>query len=89
MIKFEPQVDTVLVKLAVGDIPAPEKQHDTYTSGKIVAVNKLEFEEWQSRIGQTAHWIGYKDDCRLPNKMAFIQMKDILGFSYEDDTPEH
>lgn len=87
MTSIEPAEGVVLVELIkeFGDIPTPEKSHDSLTSGKIVSVNKAD-EDYNSRIGQIAHWRKYVDDARLPGNLCFIDIKDIKGFSYAPDS---
>lgn len=80
---IEPSPQVILVKLDVGTIPGPEKLHNTYTSGLVVAVNDQDKESLGYLVGRIAYWRGFKDDCRLPDKMALIDLKDILGSSYE------
>jgi len=89
---IEPSVGTVLVKLAVsehGDIPVPEKNHDSITNGTILAVHPDDKEKYGDLVGRTGYWRLYKDDLRIDarvgaEKLCLIEIKDILGSSYED-----
>jgi len=88
MTSIEPMAGTVLVKLATsefGDIPVPEKQHDSMTWGQVLLVNKFDHEIYGFLEGRMAYWRKYKDDARIPgkDKLVFIEIKDILGTSYE------
>ncbi len=85
----EPSAGAILVRLDSGAIPAPEKQHDTVTSGQVIAINPSDANVYAVWVGRDAHWRGYKDDCRLPNKLALIEIKDVLGTTYDDDTAQH
>lgn len=84
---IEPADGVVLAKLSTsefGDIPIPEKAHDSMTYGVIVKVPKGAGME--NRIGQTAFWRKYKDDARIPgkDKLVLIEQKDILGYAHSD-----
>ena len=84
---IEPTKGTVLVELGTsewGDIPVPEKAHDSLTWGKVVAVNESETKEYGWMVGRNAHWRKYKDDARVDRTSCFIEIKDILGTSYEN-----
>jgi len=88
MTSIEPMAGTVLAKLSTsefGDIPVPEKQHDSMTWGKVLAVNGYDLEIYGYLEGRVAYWRKYKDDARIPgeDRLVFIEIKDILGTSYE------
>jgi co-chaperonin GroES (HSP10) len=86
---IEPMRGTVLVELGTsewGDIPVPEKSHDSLTWGKVVAVNEDDKEAYGFLQNRNAHWRKYKDDARVDNNYAFIEIKDILGTSYANTT---
>lgn len=86
MISNEPFKGVVLVELLgeFGNIPTVVKEHTTLTSGTIIAVNKADEEEYGFLVGRTAYWRKYKDDARIGKNGCFIDIKDILGSSYED-----
>lgn len=88
MTTYEPEPGTVLVKLAeseFGNIPVPTKAYDSLTWGLVVKLNSADTTKTylENRI---AYWRKYKDDARVPEtKFALIEIKDILGSSYESD----
>jgi co-chaperonin GroES (HSP10) len=88
---LEPESGSVLVELGIsefGNIPVPEKQHDSMTWGKVIAVNEMDTDK-EYLIGRIAFWRKYKDDARVPDAIAegkryvWIQIEDILGTAYE------
>jgi len=84
-----PMEGTVLVQLSTsefGDIPVPEKQHDSMTWGKVIGVNPAD-DKYVFLLNKTAYWRKYKDDARVPGeqKLVFIEIKDILGVSFEQE----
>lgn len=86
----EPEPGVILVRLATsefGDVPVPEKAHDSMTHGTVVAINP-ENKDRAYLMGRTAYFRKYKDDARLfeDNKLALIEIKDVLGTSYEKET---
>jgi hypothetical protein len=85
---IEPSEGVVLVELAgnFGVVTMTEKSYDSLTSGKVIAVNPNDKGN-AYLLGRTEYHRAYKDDCRIPNhddpKLALIEVKDILGSSYE------
>jgi len=81
---IEPAEEVVLVELIskFGNVPTVGKPHDTYTSGKILAVGNNVPKE---KIGKIAHWRGYKDDARVGDNQCLIEVKDILGYASTDN----
>ena len=88
---LEPMQGSVLAELATsefGDIPVPEKQHDSTTWAKVMAVNEND-KEYLYLLDRTIFYRKYKDDARIPSviedkkKLVFIDIKDILGTAYE------
>lgn len=77
--KIEPAEGVVLVELVKNKFSI-EKDHTTYTSGKILAGDVR-------HEGQIAHWRGFKDDARVGNNQCLIEIKDILG--YENPSNNH
>lgn len=90
MTTIEPMPGTVLVQLAeseYGNIPVPVKSHDSLTWGQVVSVNEDDVIACGFLRGRVAYWRKYKDDARIPNtKLALIEIKDILGSSYDSDS---
>lgn len=92
---IEPEKGVVLVKLGVseyGDIPVPPKDHDSLTWGEVVSINKEDRDDYSYLLGRRAHWRKYKDDLRIDAKvgdsiLCLIEIKDILGTSYDTDSP--
>lgn len=83
---IEPNEGVVLVELPTsewGNIPVPEKPHDSLTGGMIIAINPADSEKFGHWNGRMAHWRKYKDDARIKKNLALIEIKDILGTSYE------
>lgn len=83
----EPTKGNILVELSAsewGDIPVPEKSHDSLTYGKVISVSKSEVEKNDWLVGRTAYWRKYRDDARIGENMCFIEVKDIMGTSYEN-----
>lgn len=81
----------VLAELALsefGDVPVPEKDHDSITWGTVVAINREDEEEYKYLLGRKAHWRRYMDDCRIPEnkQLVLIEIDKILGTSYEEDS---
>lgn len=89
-IHIEPADGVVLVKLSTsefGDIPVPEKAHDSMTHGIIVAVSR-DNSILQEHIGKLAFWRKFKDDARIPGKekLVLIEVKDILGYGTDSSS---
>lgn len=66
------------------NIPVPEKDYDSMTWGTILAVNKNDEADYGFLVGRQAHWRKFKDDCRVGKNDVLIEIKDILGSSYEE-----
>lgn len=89
---FEPPKGSVICKLPASDygeeIEVDQTMHHSVTHGEIVAVHKGDLgpsdEEIESRMGHMAYWHKYKDDAAMDSDRhyAFIEIKDILGFSH-------
>lgn len=85
---IQPEPGNVVVKLPVseyGDIPVPEKQHDSLTWGTVVAISEADKDK-AYLMGRTAYWRKYKDDARLGDNLCLIEIKDIMGSSFENTT---
>jgi len=85
---IEPMQGTVLVKLAdseFGAVRTPGKAYDTITWGTVIAINKNDSDH-EYLLNREAYWRPWKDEARLPfdKTLAHIEIKDILGTSYED-----
>lgn len=85
---------TALVSLGAsnfGDVPVPEKSHDTITWGTIIKLNKEDEKQYGYLLNREGYWRAYKDDAKIDphvgqKKLCLIDIKDILGSSYEDTT---
>lgn len=69
-----------------GDLPTVKKEHDSLTWGTVICVSLMDNERYGYLLGRTAHWRKYKDDARLGDNLALIEIGDILGTSYEPDS---
>lgn len=84
---IQPMEGVVVVELIgkYGGIPTPDKPHDTYTSGRVIKMNKLDTDK-HYLLDTIAYWPGYKDDARVGNNQCFILIKDILGYEVSPST---
>lgn len=83
-ITIKPVKGVVVVKLPLsefGDIPVPEKAHDSVTYGEVVSINPKDTDA-KEFMGTTVHFRKYKDDARI-GELCLIEIKDILGSSVE------
>jgi hypothetical protein len=85
MNKYSPQPGNALVRLILdyGAIKVPTKSYDSIMRGKIIAINEDDTDNYIHIVGKIGHWRQFKDDLRLPENHAFIELKDILGTSEE------
>lgn len=83
---------TVLAKLSAseyGDIPVPEKDYDSITWGTVVELNKDDA-DYDYLLGRQIYYRRFKDDARIAfdKTLVLIEIKDILGSSYDEETHE-
>jgi hypothetical protein len=91
MITIEPTKGSVLVSLPpsdYGDVVLTEKAYDSVTNGEILSVAKEDEEKIGHWVGRIGYWHKFRDDARITGtadtrKMALVEVKDILGTSYE------
>lgn len=85
MNKYSPQPGNALVRLIpdYGAIKVPTKSYDSIMRGKILAINEKDSDDYIHLIGKVGHWRQFKDDLRLDDEHALIELKDILGTSEE------
>jgi hypothetical protein len=79
MINYEPEPGIALVKLIprYSGIKAPEKSYDSIMEGTIIAINDANKDK-NYMIGRVGHWRQFKDDLRLADNYAAIELKDIF-----------
>lgn len=88
---IEPEPGNVLVQLPEsehGDLPVVKKEHDSLTWGTVIFVNVTDSEHYGYLLGRVAHWRKYKDDARLGGNLALIEIRDILGTSYDTSSTD-
>jgi len=80
MTNYSPEPGIALVKLIpkYSGIKAPEKTYDSIMEGTIIKINKDD-ESKSYMIGKIGYWRQFKDDLRLTDGFAFIELKDIFG----------
>lgn len=79
MTTYYPEPGIALVKLIprYGGIKAPEKSYDSLQSGTIISVHPDDSKNYL--VGTIGHWRQFKDDLRLPDGHALIELKDIFA----------
>jgi hypothetical protein len=79
MNKYYPEPGIALVELIqrYGGIKAPEKSYDSLMSGIILALNEVDADK-KYMIDRIGHWRQFKDDLRLTDGLALIELKDIF-----------
>lgn len=85
-----PMPGVALVQLGAsefGNVPVPEKAHDSMTSGIVVGMNPSD-SNWKDLMGKTIYYRKFKDDARIngKDKLVLIEISDILGSSYDTDS---
>lgn len=81
--KYVPEQSIALVRLIEPAIKGPKKKYDTITEGEIIALHEDDIPEKGHLIGKVGHWREYKDDLRLKDNYAFIELTDIFGYEEE------
>lgn len=74
---IKPEQGIVVVEFPMV-LPTVVKDHDSLTYGKVIAVNEKDVDK-AYLLGKTAYWRKYKDDARIDNDHALIEIKDIMG----------
>lgn len=77
MSRVEPEPGNVVVKLPEA-LPTVVKDHDSLTYGVVISVSPTDKDK-QYLLGKVAYWRKYKDDARIDNQHALIEIKDIMG----------
>ena len=102
MINYEPEPGIALVKLIpkYSGIKAPEKSYDSIMEGEIIKVGYDAKEYGVDKepklvstkaylVGRIGYWRQFKDDLRLTDDYAFIEIRDILGTSERGEDVTH
>jgi hypothetical protein len=83
---IQPEVGTALVELSKSSIPTPEKSYDSVMSGRIIALHPEDMKLKSYLLHRIGYWRQFKDDLRVSNNQALIEIKDILGSSPDEST---
>lgn len=75
---YNPEPGIALVKLIPPSIKVPAKTYDSIMEGEIVALHK-EDKAKNYLLGKIGHWRQFKDDLRLKDDYAFVELRDIFG----------
>lgn len=87
MITIEPEAGVVLVTFPQA-LPTIIKDHDSLTHALVIKINKEDSAK-EYLLGRTIYFRRYKDDARISNTHALIDITDIMGTSYENTDSNH
>lgn len=83
---YSPEPGIALVKLILpySGIEAPKKSYDSIQEGTIIALHENDIKSKGYMVGKIGHWRQFKDDLRLKDNYALIELKDIFATHKEN-----
>lgn len=89
MYTTEPFLGVVLAEIPLSDsgTATVEKSYTSLSWAVVIKLHPDDVEKYGYLLNRRIHFRLYKDDCRVKNnnkREALIEIKDILGSSYEE-----